>query len=74
MDAPLPSHGHQAIHLIAKTRAEKGGRLIERWSSLAYIKKNLAERYSKEITKWHGKKTQGKLVVAAAMSPGRRVV
>lgn len=57
-----PSHsglpGNERADLTAKARAETGGRLLERWSSLAYIKKNLITARSKEITKWHETKTQ----------------
>lgn len=43
---------------MAKTRAERGGRSVERWSSLAYIERNLVTAHSNEITKWHETKTQ----------------
>ena len=43
---------------MAKTLAERDGRLVECWSSLAYIKRNLVTAYSREITKWHETETQ----------------
>lgn len=33
--------GNEKADLVARNRAEKGGRLTERWSSLAYIRKNV---------------------------------
>lgn len=44
--------------MTAKNRAEKGGKQAERWSSLAYIKENLAQTRYKELAKWHEMKTQ----------------
>ena len=45
--------GNEKADLAAKNRAEKGGRLTERWSSLAYIRRNVTEMPSKDIAKWH---------------------
>ncbi len=44
--------------MTAKNRAEKGGKQAERWSSLAYIKENLAQARRRELSKWHEMKTQ----------------
>jgi len=57
-----PAHsdldGNDQAHLAAKNRAEKGGKQNEKWSSLAYIKKNLRNIHSKGLASWHEKKTQ----------------
>ncbi len=50
--------GNKKVDLTAKNRAEKGGKQAERWSSLAYIKENLAQARRKEHAKWHEVKTQ----------------
>ena len=44
--------------MAAKSRAERGGKQAERWSSLAYIKENLAQARGRELAKWHEVKTQ----------------
>lgn len=45
--------------LAAKNRAEKlGGRLTERWSSLAYVRKMVTEIRSKGIARWHESETE----------------
>ena len=53
----VPSHsgilGNEKADLVAKIRAEKGGRLTERWSSLAYIRKNMDEMRSRAVAQWH---------------------
>lgn len=53
----MPSHSgileNEKADLAAKNRAEKGGKLIERWSSLAYIRKNVDGMRSKAIAQWH---------------------
>ena len=53
----VPGHsgilGNQKADLAAKNRAEKGGRLTERWSSLAYIRKHLDEVRSRAVAQWH---------------------
>ena len=53
----IPSHsgilGNEKADLAAKIRAEKGGKLTERWSSLAYIRKNVDGIRSKAIAHWH---------------------
>ena len=58
----IPGHsdliGNDKAHLAAKSRAEKGGKQAESWSSLAYIKKNLSHVRSKELTSWHERKTE----------------
>ena len=58
----VPSHsgllGNEKTNLTAKARAERGGRLLERWSSLAYIKKSLIDIRHKETIKWHETKIQ----------------
>ena len=46
----IPSHaglvGHDKADQNAKNKAEKGGKPLEQWSSLSYIKKRLTESYS----------------------------
>ena len=58
----IPAHsdliGNDKAHLAAKSRAERGGKQAESWSSLAYIKKNLSDVCSKELTNCHERKTQ----------------
>ena len=53
----VPSHSgfleNEKVDFTAKARAERGGRPLERWSSLAYIKKSLIDIRHKETTKWH---------------------
>ena len=60
----IPSHsgliGNEKADLAAKNRAEKGGRLTERWSSLAYIRRNVTEMRSKDTAKWHETETQNR--------------
>ena len=43
--------------IAARNRAENGGRLTERWSSLAYVRKNMSEIRSKSIARWHETET-----------------
>jgi len=50
--------GNEKADLAARIRAERGGRQEERWSSLAYIKKNLVQAHARELTRWHERKTQ----------------
>lgn len=50
--------GNEKVDLAAKNRAERGGKQVERWSSLAYFKKNLTQAQSKVLTKWHELKMQ----------------
>lgn len=58
----IPSHaglvGHDKADQSARKKAEKGGRPLEQWSSLTYIKKRLTESHSQELAKWHETKTQ----------------
>lgn len=53
----IPGHsglvGNKNVGSAARNRVERGGKQVERWSSLAYIKKNLAQARSKELTEWH---------------------
>ncbi len=53
----VPGHsgifGNEKADLAAKNRAEKGGMLTERWSSLAYIRKNVDEVRSRAVAQWH---------------------
>lgn len=52
----IPSHirilGYEKANLAAKNRSEKGRKLIERWSLMAYIKKNVDKIRSKAIAQW----------------------
>ena len=58
----IPGHsgiiGNEKADLSARNRAEKGGKLTERWSSLAYIRRNMYEIRSRNLTKWHETETQ----------------
>ncbi len=44
----------------ARRRAEKGGKLTERWSSLAYIKRNMYEIRSKNLSRWYETETRNR--------------
>lgn len=47
------------IFVVARNRAERGGKLTERWSSLAYIiRKKMYETRSRVLTKWHEPESQ----------------
>ena len=52
----IPGHsgliGNEKPDLLARKRAEKGGKLAERWSSLACIWKNNTEARTRDLTKW----------------------
>ena len=58
----VPGHsgliGNEKPNLSARNRAERGGKLTERWSSLAYIKRNVCEIRSRELVRWHETETQ----------------
>ena len=60
----VPSHsgliGNEKADLIARNRAERRGRLIERWSSLSYIRKNITEKQIRDITSWYETETQNR--------------
>lgn len=45
--------GNEKAHLKARRRAEKGGKLVERWSSLAYVRKNVDKIRSRAVAHWH---------------------
>lgn len=53
----VPGHseilGNEKAHLVARKRAEKGGKLIKRWSSLAYVRKNVDKIRSRAVAQWH---------------------
>ena len=49
--------GNEKANLSVQNRAEKGGKLTERWSLLAYIKKNMYEIRTRNMTRWHEMKT-----------------
>ncbi len=53
-----PHRKRKKADLAARKKAEKGGKQAERWSSLAHIKKNLAQVRSTELTKWHETKIE----------------
>lgn len=44
----------------AKNIAEKGGKKVESWYLLIYIKKNMSQICGKELTSLHERKTQEK--------------
>lgn len=50
--------GNEKADLSARNRAEKSGKLTERWSSLAYIRRNITEMKMRYLTKWHERETQ----------------
>lgn len=52
--------GNEKANQSARNRAEKGGKLTERWSSLAYIKRNVYEIRSRDLMKWHETETQNR--------------
>ena len=58
----VPGHsgliGNEKANLSARNRAEKGGKLTECWSSLAYIKRNVCEMRLRELVRWHETVTQ----------------
>lgn len=58
----IPVHsgliGNEKANLLARNKAEKGGKLTERWSSLAYIRINVYETRLRDLTKWHETETQ----------------
>lgn len=58
----IPGHsgliGNEKADQAARNKAERGGRQVERWSSLAYIRKNITEARFQELAKWHEVKTQ----------------
>ena len=60
----VPGHsglkGNERANLAARDRAERGGKLTERWSSLAYIKKNVYDIRLQELIKWHELETQNR--------------
>ena len=53
----IPGHsgliGNEKANLSARNRAERGGKLTERWSSLAYIKRNVYDIRLRDLIKWH---------------------
>ena len=59
-----PSHvdliQNEKANLAARLKAEKEGRQEERWSSLAYMRKNLMQTRFTELTRLHKKKIQKK--------------
>lgn len=50
--------GNEKANSAARIRAERGGRQAERCNLLAYVKKNLMQAQSRELTRWHESKTQ----------------
>lgn len=58
----IPGHTslirNEKADLAAKSKAVRGGRQAERGSSLAHIKKNLAQAQSAELARWHEIKIQ----------------
>ena len=53
----IPGHsgqiGNEKADQAARSKAERRGRQVERWSSLAHIRKNLTEARSQKLAKWH---------------------
>ena len=58
----IPGHsgiiGNEKADQVARNKAERGARQVERWSLLAHIRRNLTEARSQELDKWHEVKTQ----------------
>ena len=58
----IPSHsgliGNEKADRAARNKAERWGKQAERWSSLAYIRKDLTEAQSRELAEWHDVKIQ----------------
>lgn len=58
----IPSHssliGNEKADQAARKRAEKGGKLTERGSSLAYVGSNVSEMRLNDVTKWHNTETE----------------
>ena len=58
----IPGHsgliGNEKANLSARNRAKRGGNLTDRWSSLAYIKRNVCPIRARELVKWHEIETQ----------------
>ena len=52
--------GNEKANLSAPNRAKKGGKLTERWSSLAYIKRNVCDIRLRDLTKWHESETHNR--------------
>ena len=52
----IPGHsgliGNEKADLSARSRAEKGGKLTERWSSLAYIRRNVIETLTRDLSSY----------------------
>ena len=53
----IPGHsglpGNKKADSAARNWAQRGGKQAKRWSSLAYIRKHLAEIRANELFKWH---------------------
>ncbi len=60
----IPGHsgliGNEKANLSARNRAERGGKLTDRWSSLAYIKRNAYDIRLRDLIKWHKLETQNR--------------
>ena len=58
----IPGHsgiiGNEKADQVARNKAERGARQVERWNLLAHIRRNLTEARSQELDKWHEVKTQ----------------
>lgn len=58
----IPGHvgpvGHDKADQNAREKAQKGGKPVEQWSSLAYIKRKLTDSHAQELANWHITKTQ----------------
>lgn len=58
----IPSHaglvGHDKADQSARDKAQRGGKPVEQWNSLAHVKKELAESHSQKLTRWHEMKIQ----------------
>ncbi len=53
----IPGHsgliGKEKVNISARNRAEKGEKLAERWSSFAYLRRNITEIRIRDLTTWH---------------------
>ncbi len=58
----IPNHSglikNEKANQAARNRAEKSGRLTERWSSLVYVRSKVSEMRSNDVTKWRNTETE----------------
>ena len=52
--------GYNKANQWVKNKAQREEKLVEQWSLLTYIKKQLTKSHSQKLTKWLEIKTQGR--------------